>query len=677
MRRATIISLFSFITMICHGQIAYYDALTLSKEARKQPDAINIKLVAGVIINYLPKELIDTTQSLKMIDLIKKSNPFFNGYFEFDSSQRTAQGINDKFKRITSLPASLGSLNVTNIADGLARFLIERGKQELNVAFFNRLRNFLDSSQECQVLFPQSVGVLKTIEPYQYAEFIQSLRDAFHKDLSNLAVGLNELIELPKYQILLKNLPEIRLAVRSARIVQELSQSDGGILPDSIITQLASLDEWGEIDVNLGNSWKLLNIISQSVRDSASLTNRDSDNVTRRWITLSDMHTLIKDADALKIFLGLLYQKADGIYFNFKNESITVRQFMDSNVTNILAISSLIENFVTLANDVDLTIKDFKNKQKNNLLTNDDYYTYISKAVNITEYGFKAANTIYKFKAANRNKDDLLDCRYIIIARSGNELYKSIYSKNYNSAILNAYNILDQIFNHKDSLAIESSISRKLDTQSTTRLKDSVKSIETPPAKTIEAILKYGNFMAAIVKAESGAEVQSALEAAALPAGSYSVKQKSVFNLSVNGYIGYTWDFLHFPFKEPYANGIYAPIGISATLGSKRPHGFSFTLFSSIIDVGSLATYRLENGNDEELKQEVRLESIFSPSAQLFVEYGGWPLAVGGGWRLTPKLFYSNDETFTTVAPKNVFNFSILVDIPFFTIINKSFTKHP
>jgi hypothetical protein len=71
----------------------------------------------------------------------------------------------------------------------------------------------------------------------------------------------------------------------------------------------------------------------------------------------------------------------------------------------------------------------------------------------------------------------------------------------------------------------------------------------------------------------------------------------------------------------------------------------------------------------------VRLESIFSPSAQMFFELGGYPFAVGGGWRKTPKLFYSSNSTFTVVQSKNVFNFSVLVDIPFFTILNHPFEK--
>jgi hypothetical protein len=724
---------------------AYYDALYL-KSQLDTLGSIRVEPSNRELFNFYFGKLSDDA----MEESIEK-NPFLLKYYKSEQAQGLFNAL------LPKKLSSIGGLNVTNFADGLARFLIERGKQELNVAFFNRLEKFLDSTEECKVLFSESVEIFKTADPYEYSKYIEKLRDAFQKDLSNLIVSLNQLIELPKYRRLLKELPEIRLAIRSARIVQELSQSKDGILPDSIISKLSSLNEWGEIDFNLGNSWKLLNVISQSVRyipdsvvtsktvkdtairdrtdttvkitrinnrlvrdttvlikvkgdtlviDKQVKTTISKDSLPRIWISLSDMHKLIEDSITLRIFLGLVYQKADTIRFRIKDgDSISVQNFMRSYENNILGVFNLIENFVTLANEVDGTIKDLTEKKKNNLLSNEDYYTYINKAINIIEYGFKAANTIYKFKATNQDKPDLLDNRYIRIAKNGNELYKGIYSKSYNNAIMSAYNIIELTFNHKDEL-IEEKIRnldlsneirylsidslRRLNTANslddlgkaklTTREKIesvrlAVQTTQFPSSKVIGAILKYGNFMASVVKAESGEDVQKALEAAALPAGSYSVKQKSEINISINGYIGYAWDFNKVSFKDTYAKGVYAPVGINITHGSTKKHGLTFTGFISLLDVGSVAAYRLHNGTTETLKQEVRLESIFSPSAQLIVEVGGYPFAVAAGWRRTPRLFYSNNTSFTTILPKNVFNFSVLIDIPIFTIYNKQFDK--
>jgi hypothetical protein len=559
--------------------------------------------------------------------------------------------------RIEAAASFVGNLDVTNLADGIARFLIKRGKEELNVAFFNRMKEFLEDPEypECKTLFPVTSEFLGNVATYRYAELINTLREAFYKDLSNLIVGVNQLIDLPKYRELLKDFPEIRAAVRCSRIVSELSQSEAGILPDSLIHQLAEIPEFQEIHSNLGNSLKLLDIFSRSIREQ--LNPAVPQNMPqRRWIKLSDMNSLVTDDIQLRLFIGLVYQriKEKDIQFHIKGQgSVRVTAFLDAHSGSIFVASGLIENFALLANDVDRAIRDIEEKRAAGSLSDEDYYTYINKAINITEYGFKVANTI---------KENVIDDEYIVMARNANELYKNIYSKNYNNAIMNVYNILDQAFNKDELINNKTGIAI-----GKTRFKDWGPSVEL-----IEKILRYGNFMASVVKAESGEEVQSALEAAALPAGSYSIKQKSAFNVSLNGYIGYALDLN----SGIYARGVYAPVGLSVSRGSARKWAPAFTLFGSVIDVGALATYRLANGPTEELRQEVRLESIFSPSLQLFIEpIRGFPLALGAGWRRTPKMFYSDNTSFIAVPSLDVINVSFLIDIPIFTIVNKNFFK--
>jgi hypothetical protein len=626
LKNSCCLSALCFSIFITKAQYSFYDALDLARGSTVIDGKIFIANNAANL-NILAAYINSDSSGCSAIVSHFQNNPFLS----VAGCPLAAHG-----SFLKASVSSVGSLDVTNIADGIARFLIKRGKEELDAAFFNRMKDFLNDPKypEAKTLFPVTAEFLQNIAAFRYAELIQSLREAFYKDLSNMLVSLNQLIDLPKYQRLLQNHPEIRGAVRCSKIVSELSQSEKGILPDSLIHELAELPEWEEVNSNLSNSLKLLDIISQSVREKPDVV-VVSDRVQRRWIKLSDMNHLVKDTIALRIFIGLVYQRVSDNNISFAER---VDSFMKRNVRTISVISSLIENFTVLANDVDRTIKDLRDKEMKGTLSNEDYYTYINKAINITEYGFKVANVI---------QEGLVDDRYILMARNANNLYKNIYSKNYNNAVMNAYNILDAISDN----------------------------IKIPDSKFVNNLLKYGNFMASVVKAESGEDVQDALEAAALPAGSYSIKQKSLFNLSVNGYIGYAWDFNTFFFKDLYAHGVYAPLGISASTGTTKQHGFSFTAFASLIDVGSIVTYRLDSGTTETLKQEVRLESIFSPSAQVFVELAGYPFAIGGGWRKTPKLFYSNNTTFTVVPPKSVFNLSVLIDIPLFTIRNHPFEK--
>jgi len=50
--------------------------------------------------------------------------------------------------------SSIGGLDVTNIADGLAKFLVKRTKQELTMAFFQNLKISLITIKILQHYFP-------------------------------------------------------------------------------------------------------------------------------------------------------------------------------------------------------------------------------------------------------------------------------------------------------------------------------------------------------------------------------------------------------------------------------------------------------------------------------------------------------------------------------------------
>ncbi|MFT4154669.1 hypothetical protein [Parafilimonas sp.] len=698
-----------------------------------------------------------------------------------------------------SFLSSVGNLNVTSIADGLAQFLIKRGKEELNIAFFQRMQEFLEKNEEAKTLFPSTVQFLGKIASYRYSEFLPTLREAFYKDINNLIVNLNILIDLPKYQDLLKALPEIRVAIRSAKIISELSQPDSSMHPVNLISHLAGLHEWGEMNINLASSWQVLDIISQSVRrvdtevvkkDTTIIAKKDtvinipkklSDAITITepvkvdsgqsiikviesiktkvsdsiaWIKFSDFNkNILSDSIALKIYLGLLYQKMDTIAFRDANGNlIKVRDFMDSNKTNIFRIADLIENFLVLANDVEQSIKTLKDKKGN--LTNDDYYTYIQKAIDVIDYGFKVANTI---------KDGIADDRYIKIARNANDLYKNIYTKNYNAAVMNGYSILEEVLtkydiathekdnrvissllptniSQTDKFAIEKDLKKlylkqsnpdtvkgvltgsidlseindvtlsknlsadiaKITTVTSNPVKlDSIvkylqiftviQSVPDSNTTTVEKILRYGNMMASIVKAESSQEAEAAIEAAVLPAGSSSVKKNTAWNFSLNAYIG--WSFgrsVNSTDKIDGNNsktGITAPVGFAVSKGlghykNGNPIG-SISLYGTLIDVGAIAGYRL-NDDSTALDSKITLNDIFAPGGYLVYGFGlpikGFsyiPLSVGYGWQYGSELYYKKDDGTLAVSDKSRWksNWFVAIDIPLVNFYSRNYKK--
>jgi hypothetical protein len=737
------ITLIFFIVLFAHSANCQQGIFYLAKYLREQysPDAGTIPFDAP-IKTALEK---DVYKNLNVDTALLNTNPFFKNLFEPASGSGITSFIAPAIRNI-------GGLDVTNIADGLAQFLIKRGKEELNIAFFQRMKDFLDSNVEAKTLFPTTSAFLSNIESYRYAELLQSLREAFYKDINNLIVNLNLLIDLPKYQQLLKTLPEIRLAIRSAKIVSALSQPGQSLHPAELIDQLANLQEWSEINSNLGSSWKLLDIISQSVRKDTTTDSKVG------WIKFNDFqNSILKDSITLKIFLGLLYQQVGDKSVSFQiNGSITsVQGFMFDHSHDILMISDLIENFLLLANDVDLTIQDFNTKRSKDALTNDDYYSYINKAINVLEYGFKVANVI---------KPDIVNDKYIKIAGNANDLYKNIYTKNYNAAVMNAFDILDQALSKSgsgnviyynvvnlikqaesdsakaekisDNLKKFALITKNIDTielaiKDTSKLNNliddkefvkelknnlqSIKSITDNKEKldtlvenltkivslysasfidqkTLEKILRYGNMIASIVKAESAQEAEAAIEAAVLPAGSSSIKKNSAWNVSLNAYIGGYLGRSTNNTDEIDGNnssvGVTAPIGIAVSKGlgyywKNGPTIGSLSLYGTLIDVGAIAGYRL-NDDSTALDQKITLNDIFTPGGYLVYGLGlpfNWasyiPLSVGYGWQYGSKLYYKKDDGKLAVSDKSRWrsNWFVAIDIPLANFWTKNYTK--
>ncbi len=775
---------------IAFSQNSYYDAIKLKKYLvdvngqlkfiipdHTSPDSAAQKLrmieYCNLINdNYYHRELNTPTSLHKFIGSKNNNsdsvyyNPFLATYLTPAAFQ--SHDINTLSKSVAfGLPATLSNLDVTNIADGLARFLIKRGKEELNIAFFQRMKDFLNKNDEAKTLFPATSAFLGKIEAYRYSELLQSLREAFYKDISNLVVNLNLLIDLPKYKKLLLALPEIRVAIRSAKIISELSQSDStSIHPANLIHQFAALKEWGEMNINLHSSWQVLDRISESVREKAPdiydttvvkisrvvskinpgnfiidtvklaagyysirrinvgsdtaikfetintliIKSRPNKVATRNmaWIKFSDFHdNILSDTITLRIFLGLLYQRMDSVTFrNAEGQYTSVQDFMRENKDDIFKVADLVENFLVLANDVEQSIKDIREKKGS--LTNDDYYTYIRKAIDVTEYGFKVANVI---------KPGIADDRYISMAKNASELYKNIYTKSYNAAFMNAYLILEEVLvkidqarNDKkkfyDSLRVDFLFNKYTSTQ-TTKINDSnafaasdtsltnTKLLEKDSledrSKTVEHILRYGNMIASIVKSENSEEAEAAIEAAVLPAGSSSIKKNSAFNISLNAYIGgYINNNTNSTDKIDGSNsniGVTAPIGIAFSKGLGNFKNGStigaISLYATIIDVGAIAGYRLSNDSTA-LEQKVTINDIFTPGGYLvyglglpFKAFPYIPLSVGYGWQYGSRLYYKTDNSTLAVSDKSRWrsNWFIAIDIPLANFWTKNYKK--
>ncbi len=200
--------------------------------------------------------------------------------------------------------------------------------------------------------------------------------------------------------------------------------------------------------------------------------------------------------------------------------------------------------------------------------------------------------------------------------------------------------------------------------------------ISATSKQTIKKFLKYGTFMANIVEADSPEAAKKAIEAIALPPGSYTIKRESRFSAALNGYLGAFagTEYIDGLQNKPLNNlGITMPVGISfswGNLGPKRKNPWSIGLFVPLIDLGAVASYRIKNDTTSTGLQEaetvptIQLKHLISPG--LFLEAGipRTPLSFGLGIQLGPRLRTVNSQNNDVSNTYVRFGATLKVDIP-------------
>lgn len=655
---ALILLLVSIVTTKSIAQYVYYDAIALRKLIDpntgkwKESDK---SIIADTLSHYCAKS--------DVASVFFNNNPFIK---DFASDFASRSGLSGPLNKINI--AGVENLDVTNIANGVASLMIERAKQELTIAFFNRFSNFVKNNPEFQILFPKTTDNLTNLLSYTYPQMMPVLRSGFFDDLKQLTYNLEGVLELPRYQKLFANFPEIRIAIRTLRILHEIEA--GTLTAADAINSFANFQEWTDPNAtsalkNIGSTVKIASIFSQSLRS------KDDGKI---WVSSTEIKNLINDNIATTIFLGLLYQqfKNAGIKYFFSNSPANGSDFADifaSQKNNLLLIQNRISQFISVAEEVNTAYDNIHSKnldgEKN---TDSDYYNYVNVSIDVIDYSFSIVKIF---------DDRLSDDQYLSIARKSNNLYKDIYSKQYTQAVNDAIDVLTQVHDliDKNSTTIpdKDDILNKLLT-------------------FVNKVKPYALFMANIAEAKTSDDVKAALENVILPVGSSSIKKNTEFNVSIQSYLGAfgktsksngsingTWSD---------AFGVTAPIGISITPGflSWQKCG-SVSVFVPLFDIGAIVDYQLKmdsavnnsgtNSNVIAKNYSIKLGQIVSPGAYLVYGFGAnLPLSLGFGAQYGPGLSKIDGGGNPVIGnPSWRWNFFLAVDLPFFNIVNKSKTK--
>ena len=656
-----------------NAQSVYFDVTVLRRYCNESNSVLYITphnkaqsdSVLTILHRYFPA--IDTLSVAADIGSSLRANPFFSRA-AYSGSTKGSDYTSDLNLNMGSVASSVGGLDITTIADGLAKFIVQRTKQELNIAFFTKFKDRLDSLQDLKTVFPNTYNLLQSMgdEIYNYDRYIQNLKGAFVNDLNALPKDLPGIID--NHPEIFQNHPDLEALIRSGFYITNTLHykvHPGDVLAGYPVDYLDKIS-----DPDFKGAMQTLQLVSASLKDTASNDTADY------WVSNTRVRKLVTDQLAFKIYLGLLYQEASNTPggINFKNSSLanflkTVASKYDTVYNVYEQYKNYILGFSEKASSLDKLIKTYK-KSTNDSVNISLCATYFRSSVDLIEYctGIGSLPVIQQTKFSNWRKDFQ---PYFDISYSVADLVTDIDGKNYSTAINDALHIYQVI---KDKPAI-----------------DSMPATKNEMSLTLDKLAVYGGFISAVATAKTSDDVSAAIQAFALPSGSARVKRESLFNVSINAYAGLFCGYEKLqgvasdqPFtklSQFNTTGVTAPVGIAFSFGKFSdfviPNGkghWSHSVFLSVIDIGAITAYRFQSSNDS-VKQipTVQLKDILSPGIFWSIGIPQSPVSLNIGAQIGPNL--RKVESTTNDYANNLYwrySVSLCVDLPVLNLYTKS-----
>jgi hypothetical protein len=640
-----------------------YDALTLL-----EPEKHNYNDFIQIMRFYFGDTL---TINEAIIKNLIKDNPFLNRALDTNLMFRfkqTAKARSEELPGTSSFSfSSIGGLDVTNIADGLAKFLVKRTKQELSIAFFERFKTALNDSskaykKDLKTIFPATCNLLNIIdkEVYDYQKYIQNLRAVFMKDLTDLNKSLPKIVDNHKDMFQAK--PEIKALLLSGCYIA--GALENRVHPADILVNYP--DEYlNGLDKNFQAALRTLQLLSESLRDT---TTGDAPDY---WVNLKQVRGLVNNKTTFQVYLGLLYQQAKRKSKPIEYEGKTLVKIMDDLAPHYNESYENYKKFIFGLAEKTVTLNKMiieYNQPVQDSTTFELYAKFFNKTVGLIEYCTTIGELPFFRDIPALNQLPVKTTDYFSVSYSACDLAIDINRKNYSSAINHFLNIYQVVIAKQD-----------------------IKSTEI-----LHKIARYGSLAAAVATAKNSDEVETVIVSFALPAGSSRIKRETPFNISLNAYCGlflgyeqikgidppWTWGYQKFN-----SFGVAAPVGIAISRGhsvfffgtgetgwTKDKYGWagwSSSVFVSLIDIGALAAFRFTDDSTKNAPT-ILLQDIISPGLFLSLGIPQTPLSINIGWQIGPIL---RNVTAKTTEYKNNYtriSISVCVDIPILNFYNTS-----
>ncbi len=199
--------------------------------------------------------------------------------------------------------------------------------------------------------------------------------------------------------------------------------------------------------------------------------------------------------------------------------------------------------------------------------------------------------------------------------------------------------------------------------------------------ESIMVSLRYASVLAQFGEVENAEQMETLLEAVALPVGSASIKRKSNSNLSLNAYVGLAggWEKASANASAGSATQERASLGLTAPIGlaysfyagkhaninkNDQPLIPSWSIFLSAFDIGNIVNVRFKS--DTTSIGDLKFANFISLGLGFHANFKNSPFSAGINYSFTPAYrdFIADDKTWKYNADAHRIRLSLLVDIP-------------
>ena len=614
---------------------------------------------------------------------------------------------------------------LNNLGNGSADFLIKRAGEELSISVFSKLQVFIAHYPEFGVLFPKTTELIKPIAPYDYAKTLNALQTAIQEDLNNMSGNIPGLYPIPRYKLLNEQVPALTLVFSSSKLISELHGKNGlsrSLHDLDTCSFLSAANNYSSFIKVLSLTSDGLRKKSLTDPEGADYNYINFSEINK--LTSGDN---TNKAELLRYFLGFIYQSSQQINIYNGTGSQTIGEAISGWAkASDTDIASLLDKLTTsagmlqeLADQIStFKIMDAQTQQATGkvVYSLDRFTAYnqaLVTAMQLLEPYISTSGEPTPFRV-----DFKIACDYWPPFSAGSvNLVKDITQKNYSSAVKDLAHLLDVVTKYLDSrqddkqyvstltTALKADLKTKYNTVTnsiitTNQQIDNLKSM-TPVAKastitvnaevqqlqtslqalqnsqaqldwenkkaekvlfSLSKVIDYYQLFAALSEASNSQQVEWLLETYALPAGSSRVKKETNFNIALNAYVGG-----YFARGSTQGQGFSNDYGLTAPIGFTFSHGLggsgSLSLFTGIVDIGSIVQYKLNNQGAYE--QDVNLAGLISPSVHFVYGFPFYlPISLGLGCQWTTPATTSSNSII--LIPH--FNAFLAVDIPLFNL---------